>query len=152
VVDAAAWAASDDAAQIVIAAACQQRRVTPGEIEKVLAMMPRVRRRALIGRTIDDIAGGAQALSELDFIRLCRRFGLPEPDRQERRRDASGRNRYLDAYWRRWRLHVEIDGSHHMWIAGDRILRFPATLLRQDPAKVMRQIHTALLAAGFPRS
>jgi very-short-patch-repair endonuclease len=69
-----------------------------------------------------------------------------------------------DAYWRRWRLHVEIDGAHHMdvrswaadmrrqnevWIAGDRILRFPAWLVRQRPAEVASQVRAALEAAGW---
>lgn len=142
----------------------QQRRVTPEEVRDVLAVLPSVRRRSLIRTTLADIDGGAHALSEIDFARLCRRFHLPPPDRQERRKDASGRNRYLDAYWREWHLHVEVDGSHHMdvrhwaadmlrqnevWIAGDRILRFPAWLIRAEPAQVADQLLVALRAAGW---
>lgn len=164
VVDAAAWASSDREARAVLAAACQQRRVTPGEIFAVLSVLTRVRRRSLIRSTLADIAGGALALSEIDFVALCRRFRLPMPDLQERRRDANGRTRYLDAYWREWQVHVEVDGAHHMdvrqwaadmlrqnqvWIAGDRILRFPAWLLRTRPADVAAQLHAALRAAGY---
>ena len=141
-VDAAAWARTDDEARTVLAAACQQRCTTPDRIKDVLAVLPKVRRRELIRVTLADIAGGAQALSELDLLRLCRRHRLPLPEMQQRRRDGHGRHRYLDAYWREWGLHVEIDGSHHMdarhwaddmlrqnevWISGDRILRFPAS-------------------------
>jgi hypothetical protein len=166
-VDAASWAASGDEARTLLAAACQQRRITPPEIAAVLAVLPRVRRRALICQTIEDIAGGAEALSELDLVRLCRRHGLPTPDLQEHRTDASGRRRYLDAYWRRWGLHVEVDGAHHMdvrqweddmlrqndvWISGDRILRFPASLVRRNPAKVAHQILAALRAGGYSGS
>ncbi|GIJ80310.1 hypothetical protein SAMN05443287_101450 [Micromonospora phaseoli] len=163
-VDAASWAPSARAAQEVLAAGCQQRRVLPEELAAVLDVLPRARRRALIRQTIDDIAGGAQALSEIDFVRLCRRAGLPRPDLQEPRTDAAGRTRWLDAYWREWGLHVEIDGAHHMdvrqwaddmrrqndvWTTGDRILRFPAWLVRSRPDEVADAVRRALLAAGW---
>lgn len=163
-VDAAGWARSDDEAQAIVAAGCQQRRVTPAEILAVLRRMPRARRRQLISVTAVDADGGATALSEIDFIRLCRRNRLPLPDLQRRRRDRSGRLRYLDAYWHQWRLQVEVDGAHHMdvrewaadmkrqndvWIAGDRILRFPAFLIRSRPAEVVDQVRGALRAAGW---
>lgn len=163
-VDAAAWARSADEARSALAAGCQQRRVTPAELRAVVAAMPRLRRRELILETVGDLEGGATALSEIDLVRLCRRFGLPLPDLQDKRRDASGRVRYLDAYWRRWRLHVEVDGAHHMdvrhwaadmrrqnevWIAGDRILRFPAWLIRARPDEVAAQLRAALIAAGW---
>ncbi len=164
VVDGAGWARSDDEARSVLAAACQQRRVSPEEILAVLDVLPRAPRRELIRRTTADIAGGAEALSELDFLTLCRRHRLPVPDLQERRRDQSGRLRFLDAYWRRWRLHVEVDGAHHMdvrhwaadmqrqndvWTSGDRILRFPAWLLRSRPDEVAATVRRALIAAGW---
>jgi hypothetical protein len=167
VVDAAAWARTPNEARFVLAAACQQRRVDPLELTQVVAGMPRVRRRRLIRTTLGDLEGGAQALSEIDFVALCRRFQLPRPDLQERRIDADGRIRYLDAYWKDWRLHVEIDGAHHMdvrywaadmlrqnqvWIAGDRILRFPAWLVRAEPAMVADQVRAALVASGWRRS
>jgi len=166
VVDSAQWARTDDEARTAVAAACQQRRVTPDELTTVLDGMPRARRRQMIIQTARDAAGGATALSEIDLLRLCRRYGLPLPDMQERRTDAAGRIRYLDAYWRRWRLHVEVDGAHHMdvrhwaadmrrqndvWIAGDRILRFPAWLVRTRPAEVATQLESALIAAGWRR-
>jgi hypothetical protein len=163
-VDAAAWARSDGEARVALAAGCQQRRVTPGELREVAAALPKVRRRRLILETVADIEGGAHALSEIDFLRLCRRYGLPRPGLQERRRDADGRVRYLDAYWKEWGLHAEVDGAHHMdvrqwaadmrrqnqvWIAGDRILRFPAWLVRAHPADVAAQVRAALVAAGW---
>jgi very-short-patch-repair endonuclease len=43
---------------------------------------------------------------------MCRRCGLPEPDRQTLRRTARG-NAYLDVEWRDAGLVVEIDGSQH---------------------------------------
>lgn len=165
VVDAAAWAPSERAAQLMLAAACQQRRVTPDELLAVLSVLTRVRRRAFLRSTLTDLAGGASALSEIDLLALCRRFHLPAPDLQQRRRDADGRCRYLDAYWREWQLHVEVDGAHHMevaawsldmlrqnriWIAGDRILRFPAWLLRTNPDDVAAQLRSALTLPRRP--
>ncbi|MER6594307.1 hypothetical protein ABT214_21150 [Micromonospora purpureochromogenes] len=163
-VDAAGWARTDDQAQQILAAGCQQRRATPDEIGVVLERMPRARRRLLIRQTLRDIVGGAEALSEIDLVRLCRRHRLPLPEGQERRRDADGRVRYLDAYWRRWGLHVEVDGGHHMdvrhwaadlrrqnqiWIEGDRILRFTAFDVRRRPDEVAAQLRAALTAAGW---
>lgn len=148
----------------MVAAGCQQRLVTPAEIAAVVDRLPRARRRALVLETARDAQGGAEALSEIDFLRLCRRYGLPRPDLQERRRDASGRVRYLDAYWRLWRLHVEVDGAHHLdvrhweadmrrqndvWISGDRVLRFSAWQVRHAPAEVAQQLRRALAAAGW---
>ncbi|WP_285794499.1 hypothetical protein [Micromonospora sp. NBRC 107095] len=163
-VDAAGWAAGVDEAQAVLAAGCQQRRVLPEELRAVLDVLPRVPRRHLIGQTVGDIAGGAQALSEIDFLRLCRRHGLPAPDLQKHRVDAAGRSRWLDAYWRKWRVQVEVDGAHHMdarqwaadmrrqndvWTSGDRILRFPAWLVRARPDEVADTVRRALVAAGW---
>jgi very-short-patch-repair endonuclease len=105
------------------------------------------------------------SLAELDFVHLCRDNGLPEPSRQVVRRDAAGRRRYLDAYFDGWRVHVEIDGGQHievrqawadmrrqndLWIAGDRVLRFPAWALRAEPQRAVAQVRDALIAAGRP--
>jgi very-short-patch-repair endonuclease len=164
VIDAAAWAGSDHEARTAIVAACQQRLVMPQAMLEVLRVLPKVRRRRLMRLTLADIQGGAQALSEIDLVELCRRFQLPLPDQQVRRTDRTGRNRYLDGYWKRWRLHVEVDGAHHMdatnwaadmlrqnqiWIAGDRILRFPAFVVRERSADVAHQLRAALTAAGW---
>jgi very-short-patch-repair endonuclease len=164
VVDAAVWAPNADAARTVIAATCQQRRVTPEQVFEVLMMRRRLPRARLIEQTLTDIAGGAEALSEINFKRLCQNSRLPAPDFQERRLDASGRIRFLDAYWEKWRVHAEIDGSHHMdvdhwaadmlrqndvWLAGDRLLRFPAGLIRSRPEVVAGQLRAALQAAGW---
>jgi hypothetical protein len=159
VIDAAAWASTGDQARLVIMKACQQRLVNAHELDEALSHFPRLRRHALIARTINDISGGITALSEASLVALCRRYGLPEPEMQHLRKAADGRNRYLDAYWPAHRLHVEVDGAHHMsvdhwsadmlrqnqiWIEGDRILRFPAWLLRTNPEAVANQLVAAL--------
>jgi Protein of unknown function (DUF559) len=157
--DAAAWSRSDDRARAVLAAGVQQRLVRPDQLEAALGRRPRLRRHALIAVTLADIAGGSQALSELDFVRLTRRYGLPAPDRQAIRRDRDGRRRWLDAFWEEAYLAVEVDGLWHMeapawWadmrrgneliISGLRVLRFPAFVVRDEPDVVATQIRDAL--------
>ncbi|MEO3748079.1 DUF559 domain-containing protein [Plantactinospora sp. B5E13] len=164
VVDAASWADSDDRAVAIVAAAFQRRLVSLAEIEAVLDHLPRARRRGLIATAAQDAAGGSHSLAELDYLRLNRRYGLPEPSRQTVRRDPDGKRRYLDIYYQRWGVHVEIDGSQHLdvgqqwadmkrqneiWISGDRVLRFPAYLVRRRPDEVFGQVRAALVAAGW---
>jgi hypothetical protein len=163
-VDAAQWARSDDEARAIVAAGCQQRLVRPDAVLDTVERMPRARRRALVVDTVRMAAGGAASVPEIDFYRLCQRYRLPPPDQQVVRPDRDGRPRYLDAYWARYRLHVEIDGRWHteaeswwadmrrqneLWIAGDRILRFPSWLVRSRPAVVAAQLRSALEAAGW---
>jgi very-short-patch-repair endonuclease len=158
-VDAAAWAVTDRGAQAVLAAGVQQRLARIEDLVALVARNQRLPRRAVIKATLDDIAGGAQALSELDFTRLLRRHRLPQPDRQARRTDSAGRRRWLDAVWEAARLIVEVDGSHHMdaaqyWadmdrdidftLDGYRVLRFPAFAVRYNPGYVAAKIGKAL--------
>jgi len=157
--DAAAWSRSDDAARSILAAGVQQRLARADHLAAVLARFPTIRGHALLASTLADIAGGAEALSELDFARLTRRYRLPEPDRQVIRVDGGGRRRWLDAFWDEARLVVEVDGLWHMeaaawWadmhrdndltISGLRVLRFPAFALRDTPSVVAGQIRAAL--------
>ncbi|WP_431973595.1 DUF559 domain-containing protein [Micromonospora haikouensis] len=165
IVDAAQWAGSDDEARAVIAAGFQQRLVGGDDLRRVLDRLPRARRRRLILGTAADAAGGAHSLAELGFLGLVRRAGLPEPTRQKVRYDATGRRRYLDAYFDEWGVHVEIDGGQHLdpraawadmrrqnalWIDGDRVLRFPSWAVRDRPEEVVDQLRAALRAAGWP--
>ncbi|KAB1913537.1 DUF559 domain-containing protein [Micromonospora sp. AMSO31t] len=164
VVDAAQWAPTDGQARSIVAAAFQQRLVGGDDLNEVLDRMPRLRRRRLILSTATDAAGGAHSLGELNLLSLVRGAGLPEPTRQQVRRDAAGRRRYLDAYFEEWRVHVEVDGGQHLdpshawadmrrqndlWVEGDRVLRFPSWALRADPETVVSQLRAALRAAGW---
>jgi very-short-patch-repair endonuclease len=115
--------------------------------------------------TLEDITGGAHAMSEIDFTRrVVRRFGLPEPDRQVPRRDARGKRRWLDVVWEQAGLIVEVDGAAHMdvlqyWDDMDRgndftlkhyrILRYAAFVVRCQPEYVASQIRQALREAGY---
>ncbi len=164
VIDAARWSPSDVRARAIIAASVQQRLVRPKALIDAVQQLSRLRRSELITATIQDTAGGSESISELDFLRLCRTGALPMPSRQTVVRDADGRNRYRDAHFEEWKLHVEIDGSQHMdvaswwadmqrqnamWIEGERILRFPAWAIRNEPQKVIETVRAALVAAGW---
>jgi hypothetical protein len=165
VVDAAQWARTDDAARLAVADAFQRTLVTLDEVTDVLAVMPRALRRELVRRTAHDCAGGSLSIGELDYLRIGRRCGLPDPTRQAIRDDANGHRRYLDALYEPWGVHVEVDGGQHteakewwadmkrqnaLWIAGDRVLRFPAWAIRERPDEVFAQVRAALVAAGWP--
>lgn len=65
--DAAAWARSDDLARAILAAGVQQRLLRADHLSAALGRLPSIRRHALIVSTLADITAGAQALSELDF-------------------------------------------------------------------------------------
>jgi hypothetical protein len=149
----------------VLAASVQQRLVRVVELEAALLRRTRQRHRAVLLAAARDIGQGAQALSEIDFVALCRRFHLPTPLQQTVRRDGSGRRRYLDATWRRrdGRLVVvEIDGALHLsqqrWWADQLrqneimlgnalVLRFPSVVLRTEPELIASQLRRAL---GLP--
>lgn len=147
----------------LLAAAVQQRLATPTALTHALDSATRIRHRSAMRCAVDDIAQGAAALSEIDFVRLCRRAGLPAPLQQAVRRDCGGRRRYLDATWRRadGRLVVvEVDGALHLsqrrwWddqsrqnelvLGGAIVLRFPSVVVRTQPELVIRQLRHALL-------
>jgi hypothetical protein len=164
VLDAAAWQPFPRFAATMVAAAVQQRVTTAAELERALAGVGRIRHKQVLRETIGDVAGGAEALGELDLTRLCRRFGLAEPARQRRRRDASGGWRFLDAEWELpsgEHLVLEVDGSQHMdaaqWesdivrersivVGRKRVLRATNYEVRHDPEPLVRD----LLTLGVP--
>jgi len=163
-VDAAQWASSDDEARAVVAAGCRQRLTSPAEIFAVLDRMRRASRRPVVLETIGYAASGATALSEINFNKLCRTYRLPVPDHQVPRVDRGGRQRYLDAYWRKYRIHAEVDGGYHndpeaywadmfrqngLWIEGEKVLRFPAWAIVRRPSDVAGQLRDALLESGW---
>lgn len=156
-----------DLARAVIAAGFQQRLVRAESVAAVLARTRRARGRSLITDAVREASAGAHSTAEADFLRLCRRSHLPRPKLQQGRRGADGRQRYLDAYFAEWRVHVEIDGSQHtdvrqwwadmdrqnqLWIPGDRLLRFPAWAIRHRRDEVAAQLRAALQAAGWTPS
>lgn len=163
--DAAAWQPYPRYACGLLAAVVQQRLCTAGDLAAELPTIGRIRHKAHMRVAIEDIAGGAEALSELDIAAMCRKLGLRPPDRQRIRRDRNGRNRYLDCEWSLADGSVvvlEVDGGHHMlvehWgsdmkrergvvISGRRVLRATAFEARHEQAALAADLE----AIGIPR-
>jgi hypothetical protein len=151
----------------IIAATVQQRLATAIDFRAALEAAPRIRHRAVFALAIDDIDQGAQALSEIDFGRLCKKYRLPAPTRQAVRTDARGRRRYLDAEWRLpdgRTIAAEVDGAVHLavrqWVddqlrqnevvlAGTVVLRFPSVVVRDAPDLVAAQLRRVLLGPSW---
>lgn len=147
----------------LLAAAVQQRLIRPAALRDAVVAASRTRHRAHLIAALDDIAQGAQALSEIDFFRLCRKYHLPLPSRQGVRTERDGKRRYLDAEWKLpngRRVAVEVDGAVHLtpqrWyddqlrqnevvIGGTEVLRYPSVVVRVDELLVASQLARILL-------
>jgi very-short-patch-repair endonuclease len=160
---AALWARSDRQAALVLAMSVQQRITTPEALTEAFSSVRRHRRRKLIRLILNDLSNGAQSLGEIEFARLCREYGLPEPDRQVRRRGPDGVF-YLDSAWTAYDAVVEIEGLHHLeaaqvmadasrqnelTIGNDRVVRIPVIGLRVDSDHYMAQVARLLRAGGW---
>lgn len=146
----------------LLAAGVQQRLVTADQLRAAILASPRVRHRHALLLAVQDIAQGAQALSEIDLAGLCRRYGLPAPRQQSVRIEPSGRRRYVDAEWTSRsgkRVVAEVDGALHLapqrwWvdqlrqnefvISGDLVLRFPSVVVRYEEFTVADQLRRVL--------
>lgn len=106
------WAVSDRQAALILLMAVQQRLTTAEDLATWSGQLQGRKRRRFIKLMLSDIAGGVQSLGELDFARMCRVRGLPEPTRQAIMRGPRGRI-YLDVRWDGYGLVVEIDGAQH---------------------------------------
>ncbi len=143
-------------------AAVQQRLISAAQLTQAIDNAVGARHRRALRAAAADVAMGSEALSEIDFVRLCRRAGLPEPTRQAVRTDSLGRRRYVDAEWELAdgrTVAVEVDGALHLavsqwWsdqlrqnelvLAGSVVLRFPSVVVRTEPTVVTGQLHKAL--------
>jgi hypothetical protein len=162
-VRAALWAQTNRQAALILIMAVQQRIAPVSEVWVALAAVRRHRRRRFLLAVLADISDGVQSMGELDFARLCRSSGLPEPDRQVVRRGSRGRC-YLDAYWDQWNVVAEIEGIHHEWETnqiGDTmrqneltldaaVLRIPVVGLRDCAAPYLDQLRALLRRRGWP--
>lgn len=153
-IHAAQWARTDRQASLLLCLVVQQRLVAPGRLLAEWRHVRRSQRRALIEAVIRDVCDGAHSLGELDFARLCRGRGLPEPTRQVVRQHPGGRV-YLDVAWDDIGLVVEVDGGHHglalnpvddalrqneVVMDSAWVLRIPLLGLRLEPERFMNQV------------
>lgn len=143
--------------------AVQQRLTTADALAAAMDSVKRHKRRRLMLAILADLRDGVQSLGELDFARMCRHAGLPEPDRQVIHELGYGRA-YVDAEWRRYGLTVEIDGIQHTnapAVIADAlrqndltngrsvVLRLPVLGLRSEPTRFLAQVRNALLSLGW---
>ena len=157
-VRAAGWAVSDRQAALTLLMPVQQRLTTAADLQLAVASCLGRRRRAFIKGVVQDVALGVESLGELDFARLCRARGMPEPSRQVVRRGPRGRI-YLDVRWDGHNLVVEIDGMQHreglavsvdnlsrnaVVLTGDRVLRIDRVGLRLHEDAFMDQVARGL--------
>lgn len=155
---AAYWAVTDRQAALLLLMSVQQRLATPEQLIEASGQLRGRKRRGFVRTVLGDIAGGVQSLGELDFARMCRVRGLPEPARQVLRHGPRGRI-YLDVRWERSRLVVEIDGAQHreglnvstdnlrrndVTLQSDRVLRFDLIGLRLFEDEFMGQVARGL--------
>ncbi len=149
-----------------VAATVQQRLTTPDRLSGWLARMTPLRRAPELRLLLQDIAGGAHSLSEIDLRRACKEFAVAPPRGQKGRRDRQGRRRWTDAEWNLpggWVLVLEVDGAFHddvLQAAADKsrhrklstrqriVVSCSAYELRHDPGSVMED----LIAFGVPRT
>ena len=149
-----------------VAATVQQRLTTPDRLSGWLARMTPLRRAPELRLLLQDIAGGAHSLSEIDLRRACKEFAVAPPRGQKGRRDRQGRRRWTDAEWNLpggWVLVLEVDGAFHddvLQAAADKsrhrklstrqriVVSCSAYELRHDPGSVMDD----LIAFGVPRT
>ena len=109
----AGWAATARLAEARVAAAVQQRLVTPQQVRDAASALCRTPRRALVLTVLDDVELGAHARSELDFLAFLRRNQLPLPDCLQLVQRVGTSRFYLDGWYDRQRVSVEVDGAHH---------------------------------------
>jgi hypothetical protein len=158
---AASWMSNPRSSAGLLAAVVQQRLSTAPRLLEELQWAGRIRHRRLMRFTLQDIDGGAQALTEIDFGRMCRRHGFHITARQVVRLDGKGRRRYLDGVVScadGKEVAFEVDGAPHLevlsyWddmersnelvIAGQSLLRFPSVIVRTDERRVVDQLRRA---------
>lgn len=162
VVDAAVWTADLWTSYRILVAPVQQRRETAEVLRRELLAAGRVRHRRPLLSLANDLCGGADALSEVEFLRFCRRHFLPRPVCQ-RRMDSSGRWRYLDATFIRPSdgkpIGVEVDGGIHLQLSvrnedtikdndasidGRLVLRYASAGIYANDPRIVHQLRRAL--------
>ena len=163
VLHAVAWAETDKQARFFALWAVQRRLVELESLYRVAASSPADLNFRRAVRLLAPLEPGVTTLTELEFLRQCRRRGLPEPKRQVEVVGSDGRRRFLDFVFevKGATLIVEIDGRGHLEpgqhvddihrdnsfaATSSRIVRVPAYELFGNCDRYFRSITTALAA------
>lgn len=164
-VQAALWAPTARSSQLRLVVPIQQRLVRVPDVMEVFTRIRRHRFRVMLRDTLADIADGAQSLGELDFTRLCRQHGIPEPSRQAVRTTTQGRI-YLDVYWDDYQVALEIKGAGHLrpdqvsqdeirsldlQTSGDATAQLSLLTLRSSPGPFFGALGDLLVSRGWQR-
>jgi hypothetical protein len=150
--------------QGLVLAALQQRLTTPSRLIEWIDLLHPLRHARMFRRTVSLAEGGVHSGAEREVARMCRRFGIPQPDRQVRRVDRGGRVRWTDAEWRLARGRVvvlEVDGAYHLDVAqagadakrARRLTTPTRVIVRATAYEVIHEPHEVavdLIALGVP--
>lgn len=149
-------------ARATLAEVVQRGHVLPTHLLAVMLAIGSFRGRPRLMKIVSDIGGGSRSELEGIFLDLCRRAGILAP-RRNFLLLLGERRAWLDACWPDLRIAVEIDGkAYHVlsedWendldrqndivLGGWLVLRITATMLRDQPEKVVERLHTAICQA-----
>ena len=139
--------------------AVQQGRTTGPRLESMADHLGR--RSSQLRELLDHICRGSRSSPEIDFIRVVRRFALPEPERNVPLLCDDGATRYADLAYPEHGYYIEIDGRICHFAVTDwerdllrmneisiscplRPLRFTSRQLRLQPEVAANQVARAL--------
>lgn len=157
----------EDVVDLVLTA-CQKRLTTAARLREAARQRSRMRWRVLVRDVLAEVVEGVQSELERRYrIDVERAHGLPRGTRNEQE-GPSGRRRYRDVRYRRWRTVVELDGraAHpDHWRERDdlrdneiladentRTLRYGWRSVAGTPCATAVQVGKVLQAGGWPGS
>ncbi|MEP6760553.1 MAG: hypothetical protein ABJA93_04225 [Sporichthyaceae bacterium] len=162
VIDISAGLARLDAVRALMGRAAQKRLATPEQLAVELAGAPR-RGSLLPSLVLEEVAVGAHAASEAQFLTIVGRAGLPLPELNAPVETRDG-TKYVDALWRQLAKGVELDGHRfHLdaaaWAADLRrqnaiqatgivLMRIPSSRVWRDPCQLVRELAAFLALAA----
>ena len=162
-IQAALWATSRRQSALLLIMPVQQRLVRAADLVDPLERVRRHEFRSMLRGVLADVLGGVQSLNELDFARLCRAHGLPEPTRQVRRTSPQGRI-YLDVHWDGYGVSLEVNGAGHgiltqamsdeiramdIQVEGDAAVQVSSVTIRVDPKPFVEALGRLLRSRGW---
>lgn len=162
-VQAAVWSRTVREASLMLVLPVQQRFVTADQLIETFERVRRHTFRTVLRHVLVDIRAGSQSMNELDFVRLCRKHGLPQPSQQVVRRGPDGKS-YIDCRWEEFGVSLEIQGAGHgellnaldddlrllgLATDGDVALSVSVLTLRIDPDAWFRRFGTLLQSRGW---